>query len=130
MGGEPDDRARPDCRPRGGGRDVVLADVDAVGARREREVRTVVEQEADAGVGARLAHPRGLAQDVGVRGVLHPQLDQVDAAVEERPEAPTLEGGRDEVEAGTGEHERTFSQAGPTRGVPSSDRESRRTEGL
>ena len=43
--GEPDDPLRPDDGARLGGRRVVLADVHAVGADRDREVRPVVEHE-------------------------------------------------------------------------------------
>ena len=74
----------PRMRRASGGRGVVLAHVDAVGADLEGEIGPVVEDEGHAEVAAhRRRHPGPGEQGPGVE-VLVPELDQVDAAGDAR----------------------------------------------
>jgi hypothetical protein len=55
MSGQPDDRAGPHDSPRVLHREIVLTDVDAVGAGETRDIGTIVDDELCAG-GMRAAH--------------------------------------------------------------------------
>ena len=63
-------------------RHVVLPDVDAVGARGDREVRPVVDEQQRAGRRAERPGLGGRGQDLLVAGVLLAQLHEVDAAAQ------------------------------------------------
>jgi hypothetical protein len=98
---ESDERIGADDRTRRIDRLVVLAHVHAVGLARGREVRAVVDQEERPALVAQALQLAAGTDDLVVGRVLHPQLHDVDAAVER--------GGHDgrvvghEVEPGGGE---------------------------
>ncbi len=82
--GQADQAVGPDDRARRGHGLVVLADVDAVGAGRHREVGPVVEHEQRARVVAQRAGLGRDAQQLVVAGELVAQLEDVDAAGQRR----------------------------------------------
>ena len=92
MGGEADDGIGAGQAAGLGNRDVVLADVDAVGLARCDEVGTVVDQEERAMAIGRGAKVGCGAEQALVARILVAQLDQVDAAGQGRFQQP-LEGG-------------------------------------
>ncbi len=82
MGRATDDPVGADDGPCGVDRPVLLADVDAVGAGSDREVRAVVEHEQRAGRVAQRARLRRSGEQLVVAGRLVAQLEDVDAAAQ------------------------------------------------
>ena len=79
---QPDEPLRTDERARLGDRRVVLADVDAVGRACFDEIGPVVEDEERAVAVARAPERRGCGDELRVRQLLLPELDDVDASAE------------------------------------------------
>ena len=110
----------PDSCARFRERHVALAHVDAVGAARLDEIRPVVEDEERAvGVAGATERRRG-RDELVVRQLLVPELDDVDAAAERRVEqrvgvAPVRARLEDEIEPRPGE---TPRRAGPSTTAP------------
>jgi hypothetical protein len=111
---EADDPVGADERSRLGDRRVALADVDAVGAGGDREVRAVVEDEQRSMLVARRAEPLGRAQDLVVARVLRAELHDVDAAAQGGVEPCRRARIGDQVQAGAREtlHRATIERNG------------------
>ena len=100
VGRAPDDRLGSEKRPRLDRREVVLAQVDAVGAAGRDELGAVVEDEQRArGVGRLAERARGLDES-GVVERLVTELDDVDATAQRRGQPVARPGVADEVEPG------------------------------
>ena len=100
--GEPDQPVGPDERPRLVDRQVAPADVDAVGAARLDEVRTVVEDEERAVLLARRPKRLGRGDERLVRELLVAQLDDVHTAAQRGFEDVSVAAGEHEIEPRAG----------------------------
>ena len=72
----------------GGDRDVVLADVHAVGVRGHDQVRPIVEDEQPSVLGAQVRKAARGRQHLLIGTVLHPQLHDPHAAAQRGPDEP------------------------------------------
>ena len=79
MGRQPDDRVRTKDPARQRHRSVVLAQVNAIGLRLERQVGTVIEDEWHAVLVAHVRRDPGSSQQWASVEILVAQLDDVDA---------------------------------------------------
>ena len=86
VAGQPDDGVGAEDPSRHRRREVVLAEVDAVGARREGHVRPVVHDEQRAVPIGGIPEHRGVAEQVAGLGVLVAELHDVDAGRKNRVE--------------------------------------------
>jgi len=82
VGREPDQALRPDDRSRLRHGHIVLTEVNPVGARGGDQLRPVVEDEQHAVIAAGAPEALRDGDDLLVRAVLDPQLDDVDAAAQ------------------------------------------------
>ncbi len=107
VGGASDDGLRAEDLPGDPGREVVLAEMDAVGAGGQGDVRPVVDDEGDAVAAGHVLEPLGLLEDESSLGPLLPQLDDPNPR------------GTDEVEDVQGEGRVADEvERGPVQGVP------------
>ncbi len=79
---EPDQLLAAEQLPRGGGRRVVLAEVNPVGVERGDEVGAVVDQEQCSVLAAGAADDRAGVEELLIGGPLVAQLDGADATAE------------------------------------------------